>query len=63
MSRRLGFVLVCLFLLAWAPAAPAAYPGPVATQGGPGVLSHGGTLRLRPADAVPVRRHRRPLDA
>jgi hypothetical protein len=46
MTRRLGFALLCLGLLAWASTAFAAYPGPVATQGGPGVLSRDGTLRF-----------------
>jgi hypothetical protein len=45
MIRRLAFGLVCLVVLAWAPAAFGAFPGPYALQGGLGVLSGDGAMR------------------
>jgi len=45
MVRRLAFALVSLVVLASAPAALGAYPGPYALQDGLGVLSHDGAVR------------------
>jgi hypothetical protein len=44
--RRLGFGLVVLAALAGAPSALAAYPSPLAEQGGLGVLGSGGATRF-----------------
>jgi hypothetical protein len=56
MIRRLGFGLVVLAALAGAPSALAAYPSPLAEQGGLGVLGSGGATRFvaLPAEADTV---------
>lgn len=46
MSRRFGLVLGVLGMLAVVPVALGAYPTPLATQGGQGVMSSDGTLRF-----------------
>lgn len=46
MTRLLGFLLAALASLAFAGAAPAAYPGVYGIQGGGGVLSHDGSTRF-----------------
>src|SRR5256885_672240 len=45
MSRRLGFSVAALVVLAAVPAALAAGPAPFAAQGGAGVLTRDGSIR------------------
>jgi hypothetical protein len=46
MARRIGFLLVLVGVLVLVPSATAAFPGPMATQGGPGLASLDGSLHF-----------------
>jgi len=46
MVRRIGFLLVLAGALALVPSASAAYPGPIAVQGGSGLPSIDGSVHF-----------------
>jgi hypothetical protein len=46
MARRIGFLLVLVGALALVPSASAAYPGPIAVQGGSGLATGDGSLHF-----------------
>jgi hypothetical protein len=46
MARRIGFLLVLVGMLVLVPSATASFPGPLASQGGPGLANLDGSLHF-----------------